>query len=59
MNETVINSHPGLSYEDDLEDTSINRNSIYYLWRPYLKDPFYDHVLELALASQSRYIPQS
>ena len=24
--------------------------------RPYLKDPFDDHVLELALASQSRYI---
>lgn len=29
---------------------------IYYLWRPYLKDPFDDHVLELAIASQSRYI---
>ena len=24
--------------------------------RPYLKDPFDDHVLELALASQSRFI---
>ena len=30
--------------------------SIYYLWRPYLKDPFDDHVLELAIASGSRYI---
>lgn len=32
------------------------KTSIYYLWRPYLKDPFDDHVLELALASESRYI---
>lgn len=32
------------------------KTSIYYLWRPFLKDPFDDHVLELALASQSRYI---
>lgn len=29
---------------------------IYYLWRPYLKDPFDDHILELAIASQSEYI---
>ena len=33
-----------------------HKTSIYYLWRQYLKDPFDDHVLELALASQSRYI---
>jgi predicted nucleic acid-binding protein len=26
------------------------------LWRPYLKDPFDDHVLELALASEAEYI---
>jgi len=25
---------------------------IYFLWRPYLKDPKDDHVLELAVASQ-------
>ena len=29
---------------------------IYYLWRPYLKDAFDDHVLELALASECDYI---
>ncbi len=29
---------------------------IYYLWRPYLKDPKDDHVLELAVASKSSYI---
>ena len=29
---------------------------IYYLWRPYLKDPFDDHLLELALSSGCDYI---
>jgi putative PIN family toxin of toxin-antitoxin system len=29
---------------------------IFYLWRPFMKDPFDDHVVELALASRSRYI---
>ena len=32
------------------------KTQIFYLWRPYLKDPFDDHVLELAIASQSKYI---
>ena len=32
------------------------KTPIYYLWRPYLKDPFDDHVLELAITSQSQYI---
>ena len=32
------------------------KSKVYYLWRPYLKDPFDDHVLELALASESEYI---
>ena len=29
---------------------------IYYLWRPFLKDPFDDHVLEVAVSSKSDYI---
>ena len=29
---------------------------IYYLWRPFLRDPDDDMVLELALASGSRYL---
>jgi putative PIN family toxin of toxin-antitoxin system len=29
---------------------------IYYLWRPYLKDPFDDHILEVAVSSKSEYI---
>ncbi len=29
---------------------------IYYLWRPILKDPFDDHILEVAVASESPYI---
>lgn len=32
------------------------KTPIYYLWRPHLKDPFDDHLLELALASQSSFI---
>jgi len=29
---------------------------IYYLWRPFLKDPYDDHLLEVAVASESKYI---
>ena len=32
------------------------KSRVYYLWRPYLKDPFDDHILELALASGAEYI---
>jgi len=30
--------------------------SIYYLWRPILKDPYDDHILELAVSSNVKYI---
>lgn len=33
-----------------------NKYNIYFLWRPYLRDPKDDHILELALASRSQYI---
>ncbi len=29
---------------------------IFYLWRPVLKDPYDDHILELAVSSNSHYI---
>jgi putative PIN family toxin of toxin-antitoxin system len=29
---------------------------IYYLWRPFLKDPYDDHVLEVALTAKCKYI---
>ncbi len=29
---------------------------IYFLWRPYLKDPGDDHVLEVAVASRTKFI---
>ena len=29
---------------------------IFYLWRPILNDPYDDHILEVAVASQSQYI---
>lgn len=33
-----------------------SRRKIHFLWRPFLKDPKDDMVLELAVESQSRYI---
>ncbi len=33
-----------------------NRQRIFYLWRPWLKDPKDDMVLELAVASKSQFI---
>ncbi len=33
-----------------------HQQDIFFLWRPYLRDPNDDMVLELAVASQSRYI---
>lgn len=32
------------------------KQKIYYLWRPYLRDPKDDHILELAVASKIKYI---
>ncbi len=33
-----------------------NRQKIFYLWRPWLKDPKDDMVLELAVAAKCKYI---
>ena len=33
-----------------------DRQKIFYLWRPYLRDPLDDHVLEVAVASRSEVI---
>jgi len=40
---------------DNLCDLS-EFQKIYFLWRPYLKDPKDDHVLEVAVASQAKTI---
>ena len=32
------------------------KTEIFYLWRPYLKDPFDDHVLEVAIQANARTI---
>jgi len=31
-------------------------HKVHFLWRPYLRDPKDDHILELAIASQTRWI---
>jgi putative PIN family toxin of toxin-antitoxin system len=44
---------------DDILDYILSQSSIrqiFYLWRPYLKDPLDDLVLEVAVESQSEYI---
>jgi putative PIN family toxin of toxin-antitoxin system len=33
-----------------------NLVEVHYLWRPYLRDPDDDHILELAVAAQSAYL---
>ncbi|MCK4829285.1 putative toxin-antitoxin system toxin component, PIN family [bacterium] len=33
-----------------------NKHQIFYLWRPFLKDPYDDLILELAVKSNSKYI---
>jgi len=33
-----------------------DHQKIYYLWRPFLKDPNDDHILEVAVASQAKII---
>lgn len=62
--ESQLSKHlpPEIFTKEDIEDFIDyickigNKTPIYYLWRPFLKDPFDDHVLELALASRSQYI---
>jgi len=51
----------GLSVEDieailDYFLSKSNIRKIFYLWRPFLKDPKDDLVLEVAVESQSKYI---
>lgn len=44
---------------DDILDyvcASSNHHEIYFLWRPFLKDPKDDMVLELAVAANCEYI---
>jgi putative PIN family toxin of toxin-antitoxin system len=44
---------------DDVLNYFLSRSSlrkIFFLWRPFLKDPKDDHVLEVAVESQSKYI---
>lgn len=46
------------SVEDILNYLALvaRKHEIFYLWRPHLRDPLDDHVLELAVKSNSRFI---
>ena len=59
--ETILKSHLNKTI---FTDSDINdfidylcavgiKTKIFYLWRPYLKDPFDDHVLEVAINSNA------
>ncbi len=52
---------PDISHKDiddfiDYLCTISEHQDIYYLWRPFLSDPFDDHILEVAVASESNAI---
>ncbi len=57
--EAVLKNHldKGIISDSDIEDfidylcTAGIKTRIFYLWRPYLKDQFDDHVLELAISA--------
>ncbi len=53
--------HVGLTYGDidDILDyicSVARQREVHFLWRPFLKDPQDDHVLELAVESECEYI---
>ena len=62
--ESVLNRHlDGKLYSNTDVDNFIdylckigNKRKVYFLWRPFLKDPKDDMVLELAIESNSDYI---
>ena len=55
LNKTIYDDSDIEAFIDYLCATGIN-TSIFYLWRPYLKDPFDDHILEVAINSNAQII---
>ena len=56
---TIISVFLNSEEIDDILDyvcTVANKRKIFFLWRPYLKDPKDDFVLELAVEAQCDYI---
>lgn len=56
---TKLISHLKIDDIDSILDYFLRKSSIrkiFYLWRPFLKDPKDDLVLEVAVESQSKYI---
>lgn len=62
--ESILKKHLDRSYylEKDIDDfidylCYIGKKiKLFYLWRPYLKDPHDDHILEVAIHSNSKVI---
>ncbi len=55
INDLKLNKEQIDSILDMICNTS-NKCEIFFLWRPQLKNPKDDHILELAIESQSKYI---
>lgn len=52
LNRTIFTDSDIEAFIDYLCSVGI-KTKIFYLWRPYLKDPFDDHVLEVAINSNA------
>jgi putative PIN family toxin of toxin-antitoxin system len=55
LEHTAFTAHEMDSFIDAIYYAA-NFIEVHYLWRPFLKDPDDDHVLEVAVAAQSKYI---
>ena len=55
LNRTIFSDSDIEDFIDYLCAVGI-KTKIFYLWRPYLKDPFDDHVLEVAINSNAEVI---
>ena len=55
LNRTIFSDSDIENFIDYLCAVGI-KTKIFYLWRPYLKDPFDDHVLEVAINSNAEVI---
>ena len=56
MSRAIGLTHRDIDYTLDYLCHVGDRQRIFYLWRPYLRDPRDDMVLELAVASEADYV---
>ena len=52
----VSEQMPAIKIRAEYKNTPLLKTKLFYLWRPYLKDPFDDHVLEVTIQSNASTI---